>query len=84
MGARAPRLSSCFIGAERPGRLRWTATLEPRSGRVSDQEVAAVLDSASLEGSQRRCVLQVLSDPPYALSASEAARPTAVGLVLEF
>ena len=85
VSARSPRLTSCFEGASSPGILKWSASVEPSSGRLSDQQVETLLSSAPLTRPQRDCVLEVMSVPAYALGgAASRATPTRVSLVIEF
>lgn len=86
VAARSPRLAECFTGAERPGALRWTAAVNPRSGAVSDHELEPVRPGSILDAKQRECVLRVLSSPSYRLSAppTPEALPSRVSLVIEF
>ncbi len=85
VAARSPRLSECFVGAPRPGTLRWTTSVEPGQGQVSEHVLEPALLSDALSQTQRDCVLRVLTDPPYTLSVGEArATPSRVGLVIEF
>ena len=85
VAARSPRLAECFAGAARPGALKWTAAVEPRHGHVSDHTVEPTLSSDELTGTQRACVLAVLSAPPYQLEAdAPPSTPSRVGMVIEF
>lgn len=84
VSARSPRLAACFVGAERPGRLKWTAAIEPGHGRVSDAAIEPTLQSDTLTSEQRTCVLGVLADPPYRLEGDGRDTPTRVGMVIEF
>lgn len=85
VAARSPRLARCFEGTERPGRLKWTTSVEPVEGHVSEHELEPVLMSADLTRTQRTCLLEVLSDPPYSLDPGEApATPSRVGIAIEF
>ncbi len=85
VSARAPRLSACFVGAAAPGTLRWTTSVAPGTGRVSAHALEPLLASAELTRAQRSCVLDALSEPPYALEASTSpTTPVRIGLVLEF
>jgi len=85
VAARSPRLAACFEGAASPGTLKWTALVEPASGRVTDQKVETMLGSAPLSRDQRNCVLEVLARPGYDLGETAArATPTRVSLVIEF
>lgn len=85
VAARAPRLAQCFVGVERPGALKWTASVEPGSGRVSDHVLETSLESAPLTAEQRTCVLGVLSDPPYRLEVgAERSTPPRVAVAIEF
>lgn len=85
VAARAPRLAECFVGADSPGTLKWTTSVEPVAGLVSDHSLEPMLMGAELTSRERRCVIEVLSDPPYSLPVDEArATPSRVGLVLEF
>jgi hypothetical protein len=85
VAARSPRLAQCFTGSDRPGTLRWTASVNPRSGAVSDHELEPVGASAGLRPEQHACVVSALSSPPYRLTAPEGeSLPQRVGLVIEF
>lgn len=85
VAARGPRLAACFVGADHPGTLRWTAAVEPLSGRVSRAEVVPLLDSAALSRAQEACVLGVLADPVYRLEGGgDQGAPTKLSIVLEF
>jgi hypothetical protein len=85
VAARSPRLAECFVGVARPGRLKWTAAVEPVHGQVSDHTLEPTLQSDALTQQQRDCVLGVLSDPPYRLHAGEErSTPSRVGMVIEF
>ncbi len=85
VAARSPRLAECFVGATRPGKLRWSASVEPASGLPSDHSLEPLFQTDGLSRAERDCVLQVLSDPPYQLRhAGERATPSRVGMVLEF
>jgi hypothetical protein len=85
VSARSPRLATCFIGAQRPGSLKWTAAVEPTEGRVSDHTLEPTLLTDALSRIQRTCLIDVLSEPPYRLDESEGrATPTHVSMVIEF
>ncbi len=85
VAARSPRLAECFEGTTRPGTLRWSVAVDPDQGVVSDPEVLPTLAGQELSSAQRRCVLGVLSDPPYQLATGdEPATPARVALVIEF
>lgn len=85
VAARSPRLSACFVGASRPGTLKWTSSVEPSTGKVSQHSLEPVQTSETLSRAQRDCVLAVLSDPPYTLQMdAERATPSRVGMVIEF
>jgi len=85
VAARSPRLSSCFNGSERGGVLRWTVSVDAKSGAVSGHEFEPLGNSANLRTEQKACVTKALSDPAYLIKdpASEAL-PNRVSLVLEF
>jgi hypothetical protein len=85
VSARSPRLAQCFTGSDRPGALRWTASVNPRSGAASDHELEPVGAGAELRREQRECVVRALSSPPYRLTAlQEESLPQRVSLVIEF
>ena len=85
VAARSPRLAECFEGTTQPGTLRWSVAIDPDHGVVSDPEVEPTLAGQDLSTAQRRCVLGVLSDPPYQLATGdEPATPARVALVIEF
>lgn len=85
VAARSPRLAECFIGAERPGRLKWTASVDPVEGHATGHALEPVLLGEELTRQQRSCVEGVLSAPLYKLEVDEArATPSRVGMVIEF
>lgn len=85
VAARSPRLAQCFTGSDRPGTLRWTASVNPRSGTASDHELEPVGASAELRRGQHECVVRALSSPSYRLTAPEGeSLPRRVSLVIEF
>lgn len=85
VAARSPRLAQCFTGIERPGALRWAASVNPTNGAVSDHELEPVGSSVDLSVEQRTCLVGVLSSPNYKLTAPEKeALPNRVSLVIEF
>ena len=86
VAARSPRLARCFQGAGRPGALRWIASVNPKSGEVSDHQLQPVgAGGEELRQEQRECLLEALSSPPYRLTApGTPALPDRVGLVIEF
>ncbi len=85
VAARSPRLAECFTGIEQPGALRWTTSVEPVSGQVSEHDLEPTLASMELSRSQRECVIAVLVEPTYRLPTDgERSTPARVGLVIEF
>lgn len=83
--ARSPRLADCFVGAERPGRLRWTAAVDPVKGQVSEQRLEPVSAWDSLTQEQTACVKGVLAEPAYTLKPEGGpTTPTRVSMVIEF
>jgi hypothetical protein len=89
VAARSPRLAECFTGAERPGALRWSASVNAASGAVSDHGLEPVGPGPSVQDSQRECVLRVLSNPPYKLNvpkeeAEQQKLPRRISIVIEF
>jgi len=85
VAGRSDRLAACFVGAERPGALKWTASVQPEDGRVAEAEVQPMLGGESLTAAQRDCVQQVLAEPPYRLDHDgERSTPPRVSLVIEF
>lgn len=84
VAARSPRLAACFEGAARPGRLKWSASVEPKHGLASEHRIEPTLQSDELTEEQRLCVILVLSDPPYKLSSDDRGAPSRVSMVIEF
>lgn len=85
VSARSPRLAECFVGAARPGRLHWTATVEPNSGAIGTQTIEPQLRTSSLTAREMDCVTEVLGSPPYRLPVELVdSTPKRVSLVLEF
>lgn len=85
VAARSPRLANCFVGAERPGRMRWTAAVDPGGGLVSEQVFEPVSAWDMLTPEQERCIEGVMARPAYSLDAQDGpSTPTRVSLVIEF
>jgi hypothetical protein len=85
VAARSGRLAQCFTGNDRPGTLRWTTSVNPENGSVSQHEIEAVGNGAELQGKQRECVVKVLSNPAYKLGEeSKRGLPDRISLVIEF
>ncbi len=85
VAARSPRLAKCFTGIERAGAMRWSTAVNPQSGAASDHELEPVGVSTDLSPEQRDCVVRVLSNPTYKLTAPDKeALPDRVSLVIEF
>jgi hypothetical protein len=85
VAARSPKLAQCFTGSDRPGTLRWSASVNPRSGAASDHELEPVGASAGLRREQHECIVGALSSPPYRLTAPLGeSLPQRVSLVIEF
>jgi len=85
VAARSTRLAECFVGAPNPGTLKWTASVEPSVGHVSDQVLEPSLQSDALTRRQKSCAFEVLSYPPYELeSDGERSTPARVSMVIEF
>lgn len=84
VAARSPRMSACFEGAGAPGALKWTASVDAKTGRVSDHVLEPVLVGGSLGAKRRQCLIEVLS-APYRLPAGEGdGLPSRVSIVIEF
>jgi hypothetical protein len=90
VSARSPRLARCFNGAERPGALRWTASLNPASGWVSEHELEPVGQAVDLSKAQRDCLVLGLSSPAYRITRENQGEqkatvlPERISLVIEF
>lgn len=85
VAARSPRLAQCFNGSERGGTLRWTTSVDAKTGVVSDHDFEPLGASANMGGKQATCVAHALSDPPYLLkNPPPDALPNRVSLILEF
>lgn len=88
VAARAPRLAQCFAGAEVPGALRWTASVNPSAGTVADSVLEGNTAAVVITARQRACLSAALQDPPLHLAPSAAgpseALTTRVSLVVEF
>lgn len=85
VAARGPRLARCFEGSERPGALRWTASVNAGTGAVSDHELERMGLDGALAGEQKDCVVGVLSNPVYRLRGDKAqALPERISIAVEF
>jgi hypothetical protein len=92
--ARSPRLAGCFAQTTRPGTVRWSAQLQPKTGSVSDHTFEELGTSGTLTKGQQECLVEVLSRPYYQLtpapsnpSGSNDSPPdtmTRISMVLEF
>src|SRR5688500_4622794 len=85
VAARSPRLSECFNGSERSGTLRWSVSIDGKSGAVADHDFEPIGGSADLTTEQLVCAANTLSKPPYLLKNAPAeALPNRVSLIVEF
>jgi hypothetical protein len=85
VAARSPRLSECFNGSERSGTLRWSVSIDAKSGAVADHDFEPIGASADLTTEQLVCAASTLSQPPYLLkNAPVEALPNRVSLIVEF
>lgn len=85
VSARSPRLARCFNGAERPGALRWTVSLNPMSGTASEHEFEPVGQGAEISREQQRCLVLALSSPVYRVAGRRGeALLERLSLVIEF
>ncbi|MEN0064902.1 MAG: hypothetical protein AAGA48_22345 [Myxococcota bacterium] len=85
VSARSPRLAECFEGMGRPGQIKWTASVEPTTGRVGDHVIEPLLFTGELSKPERSCIETVLAEPDYRLPPVDPdSMPSRVSLVLEF
>lgn len=85
VAARSPRLAECFNGSERGGRLRWTVSVDSKTGTVADHDFEPLGASANMGSKQASCAAGVLSNPGYVLKdPPQEALPNRVSIVLEF
>jgi hypothetical protein len=86
VSSRGPKLARCFEGTDRPGALRWRASLDVARGIAADHRFEPVLAGATLGKPLRRCLAAVLSDPPYRLPVAEGDPdgPAEVAIIIEF
>jgi len=87
VSARSLALGRCFTGVERPGALRFAASVTPSSGELSDVVLESLPGSVALSEEQRTCAVGNLTMPPYRLPIAgerDVDVATRVSLVLEF
>lgn len=86
VAARGARLGVCFDGAEQPGTLRWSTSVQADSGMVADHRLELVGTGGEVSGSQKDCLLKALSTPAYKLASELPApsTPVSVSIVIEF
>ncbi|MBL8952547.1 MAG: hypothetical protein JNK82_17340 [Myxococcaceae bacterium] len=85
VAARSPRLAECFTGIENAGAIRWSTSVNPNGGTVSDHELSPTGVGVDLTKEQRTCILEVLSKPVYQLKVpGNEGLPNRVSLVIEF
>lgn len=83
--ARSRELARCFAGADKPGALRLTTTVNARLGTLADSSLEPVLRAPAPTSTQTGCVLRELSARPFRLPATAADDIGArISLVLEF
>ena len=84
VAARSPRLSTCFNGTDRSGALRWTTSIDAKTGAVTGHEFEP-LGATTITAEQKRCATVALSEPGYRLRDPPSEKlPNRVSLVLEF
>ena len=85
VASRSPRLARCFEGTDQPGVVRWSATVEPKQGRVRGHTFESSGTALALTAEQRKCLIEALSTPNYRLEAGLVPEdPVRVRMVLEF
>lgn len=85
VAARSTRLATCFNGSERGGAIRWTTSIDVKTGAVTGHELEPLGATPSLTDEQKRCATQALSQPGYHLTHPPSSKlPNRVSLVLEF
>ena len=85
VAARSPRLAKCFTGQDRPGALRWTSSVNPKSGAVSDHELELIGSADELRREQKLCLEGVLNAPRYLFeNIPGQALPSRISMVIEF
>lgn len=86
VSARSPRLANCFRGADKPGAIRWSSSVNAASGAVSDHELEPVGGGVSLSEKTKQCLVDVLVAPAYRLQvpAGMQSTPMRLSIVIEF
>ncbi len=85
VAGRSLKLATCFEGVERPGAVRWVASLDAKSGEVGEHSLEPVANGVVLTRAQKKCLIAALSEPPYRLEGAEPSpTPERVAMVLEF
>ncbi len=84
VAGRSVVLATCFEGVERPGAVRWVASVDVKTGQVAEHELEPVANGVVLTQAQKKCLVEALSKP-YRLEASDpSSTPERVAMVLEF
>lgn len=85
VAGRSVKLATCFEGVERPGAVRWVASLDAKTGEVGEHSLEPVANGVVLTREQKKCLVAALSSPPYRLEGAEpTATPERVAMVVEF
>lgn len=84
VAARSRRMAECFEGTDRPGQIRWVASIDLATGWVAEQAIEPTLWTHELPGPRRQCLERALGDRRYMLPPTDPGSPNRVSLVLEF
>jgi len=84
ISARSPLLAKCAEGARAPGLLRWSGSVDPSSGVLSEQAIESVNANQALTETQQECILRALGTLPFNFPHPGDGESRRIRLILEY
>ena len=84
VSARSPLLAKCAEGARAPGLLRWSGSVDPSSGVLSEQAIESVDATQALTETQQECILRALGALPFNFPNPGDRQARRIRLLLEY
>ena len=84
VSARSPLMAKCAEGARAPGLLRWSGSVNPSSGIISEQVIESVNANQALTETQQKCILRALGTLPFKLRDPGDGQARRIRLILEY
>ena len=84
VSARSPLMAKCAEGARAPGLLRWSGSVNPSSGILSEQVIESINANQALTETQQRCILRALGTLPFKFRDPGDGQSRRIRLLLEY